>query len=628
MEWWVPATVLALSVLAIFIMYWMWPVNGNEQQPLGSFKLGKFCYPCSSPVDAQFGDVLFIAGKANVRNAQRRFFLHNTSGQTMTVRSFTFGGYNRRFGGSVTEMIQDNLMRQYGYSNVVAPGQVFSLDPENDAHVMYKGWYNGPLFIAYTLGSESDKPTYGVIGWAPMRLQDEVTKYRYFYDEALKKDLLSKLPKKTRSAFESILNRTADYTLARNASIHWETGSKIGGAKPLGVLSNDSNSQCRYVTTVNTFDSVNVHVPLAHLSIAFKNKPGHGRDVASCLRDIATVASSAIMDSSADLDNFMRQPDEGLAIFATVVATTLWFYVELSGIAVEIIADIVNVAIPGAGTALSVLYGLMDQATRMIAGSGILSQVPGIGNVLNDIGMQFANGNKITDIAEPFTAVLSAAATAAAGDLLNASKRSFQLAAKKALIAGIQKGAKIALVAGAKQLAKKFPKLNPVALDILVAVATIALDQGVGFVEGKVIPKGVEDAMKKGFKDNVFSGDVQVAIKDILNGQYAGAAAEIALIINDSKESLIQAGVEASGTAIIDLIGEQIGVAQSQLFPQGTGRGAGKEDWKPGSPGKDGYALSRRLWVNKQLAKFNFAKDAACWGDSTHRVAEITYFDN
>jgi hypothetical protein len=625
MEWWVPALVLSLAVL-LLVAYWLWPTEASGP-PLGSFKQGKFCYPCSSPIDAQFGDVLFIAGKANVPNAQRRFFLHNTSKQTMTVRSFTFGGYDRRFKDQVTEMIDDKLMRQYGYSNVVPRGQVFSLDPQNDAHVMYKGWYNAPLFIAYTLGAETDKSTYGVIGWAPMRLQDETTKYRYFYDEALKKDLLAKIPKKARSDMESILKRTAEYTLARNAAIHWETGAKIGEAKPLGVLSNDSNTQCQYVTTVNTFDSVNVHVPLAHLSVAFKNKPGHGKDAASCLRDIATVASATIMNASADLDNFMQQPDESWAIFATVVATSLWFYVELSGIAVEIIADVVNIAIPGAGTALSVIYGLMDQATRMFVGSGVLAQVPGIGNVLNDIGMQFANGNKITDIAEPFTAVLSAAATAAAGDLLNASRRSFSLAAKKALIAGLQKGAKIALVEGAKQLGKKFPKLNPIALDVLVAISTIALNNAAGFVEGAITGKGVEQAIQAAVKDKTFSGNAEQALKDILAGQYKGAAAEIALIINDNKESLIQAGVEATGTAIIDLIGEQISVAQSQLFPQGTGRGAGKEGWKPGTPGKQGYALSRKLWVNSQLAKMKFAKDAACWGDATHPIAELSYFN-
>lgn len=625
MEWWVPAIVLTLAVLLI-LAYWLWP-SGPQGPPLGSFKLGKFCYPCPSPIDAQFGDVLFIAGKANVVNAQRRFFLQNTSKQTMTVRSFTFGGYDRRFKDQVTELIDDKLMRQYGYSNTVAPGQVFSLDPQNDAHVMYKGWYNGPLFIAYTLGNETDKSTYGVIGWAPMRLQDEVTKYRYFYDEALKKDLLSKLPKKEQAAMESILKRTAEYTLARNASIHWETGSKIGEARPLGVLSKDSNTQCQYVTTVNTFDSVNVHVPLAHLSVAFKNKPGHGKDAASCLRDIATVASATIMNASADLDNFMQQPDESWAIFATVVATSLWFYVELSGIAVEIIADVVNIAIPGAGTALSVIYGLMDQATRMLARSGVLAQVPGIGNVLNDIGMQFANGNKITDIAAPFTAVLSAAATAAAGDLLNASRRSFEIAAKKALIAGLQKGAKIALAEGVKQLGKKFPKLNPIALDVLTIVATIALDKGTGFVKGKLVPAGVEDAMKTALKTYDLTPDVQQAFKNVLAGEYKNAAFEIAVIIDSKKEQLIQAGVEATGTAIIDLIGEQISVAQSQLFPEGVGRGAGKEGWKPGAPGKQGYALSRRLWVNSQLAKMKFAKDAACWGDATHPIAELSYFN-
>lgn len=203
-----------------------------------SFKSGNFCYPCASPIDAQWGTITYIAAWANKPIAQRRFVFWNTTNQVMTVRSFTFGGYDRKFGGQVTEMIAPNLMSQYGYSNVIQPGQVFSLDPENDAHVMYKGWYNSPIFIAYALGEENLK--YDVVGWAPMRLQDEKVTYKYFYDSKLKDEVKSQA-KKLEMDIDDVkdsLGVTKSYQMARNATIHWKTGSGYGGAsyaKPIST---------------------------------------------------------------------------------------------------------------------------------------------------------------------------------------------------------------------------------------------------------------------------------------------------------------------------------------------------------------------------------------------------------
>ena len=52
----------------------------------------------------------------------------------------------------------------------------------------------------------------------------------------------------------------------------------------------------------------------------------------------------------------------------------------------------------------------------------------------------------------------------------------------------------------------------------------------------------------------------------------------------------------------------------TQLVPKAKFKGKGKDDWELGSSGKDKYALDRKLWVNKELQKGKFAKDAACTG--------------
>jgi len=617
--------ILAVALLAIVLAV-VWWYNRRSGPPLGSYKSGDFCYPCASPIDAQFGSRLYIAGKANIDGAQRRFFLHNNSGQPMTVKSFTFGGYHRKWGGQVTEMILPNLMDQYGYSDSVAPGGVFSLDVDNDSHVMYKGWYNSPLFIAYCLGPETPDTQYTILGWAPMRLQDEVNTYKFFYDESLKRELLRKVPDDEREAYKSMLGQTAEYKLARNAAVHWETGSGPGKARALPTISTDKNSQCKYVTTVNTFDSVNVHVPLCHLSVKITGQPTRGNSIADCLRQIATVGSAAIMDKSADLDNFMKEPAEWMPILVTSIATALWFYVEFGGIAVNIIADIVNVIAPGAGTALSVLYDLMDEATKVLVSSGVLALVPGIGDQLNEIGMQFANGNTITDIAEPFIKVLDAGTAAAAGNFAKGGK----VAAQKGFIAAFKKGIKLAaktgLKIGAQMLAKKFPSWGSKAKPILMAVFTtainLAVNKGVGFAKGQFTAENVEEIMEVAVKGTEIEGDIKQVFSDILNGEYKGAAAEIALVLNDKKQDLLEKGLKASKKEVMNYISEQINVGTSQIAPP-SGPGVGKEKWEPGTPGKDGYALNRKLWVNRELQKDKFAKDAACSGNWV-----ITYHDS
>ena len=614
---------IALLVIVLAVVWWF---NHHRSNPaLGSYKSGDFCYPCASPIDAQFGSRLYIAGKANIDGAQRRFFLHNNSNLPMTVKSFTFGGYHRQFRGQVTEMILPNLMEQYGYSDSVAPGGVFSLDVDNDSHVMYKGWYNSPLFIAYCLGPETPDTQYTILGWAPMRLQDEVGTYKYFYDESLKKELLRKVPDDEQDAYKTMLNQTAEYKLARNAAIHWESGSSPGKARALPTISTDKNSQCKYVTTVNTFDSVNVRVPLCHLSVQFPSQPTRGNSIADCLRQIATVGSAAIIDKSADLDNFMQEPADWMPALVTSIATGLWLYVELSGIAVNIIADIINGIAPGAGTALSVLYELMDEATKQIASSGVLELVPGIGDQLNEIGMQFANGNSITDIAEPFIKVLDAGTAAAAGNFAKGTK----VAAQKGFIAAFKKGIKLAsktgLKLGAEMLAKKFPswgsKTGPLLVSVFSTAVDLGVNKGVGLVKGQFTADNVEEIMEVAVKGTDIEGSIKEVMTDILNGEYKGAAVEIALVLNDKKEELLEKGLNASKKEVIKYINQQINVGTSQIAPP-SGPGVGKEKWKPGTPGKDGYALDRKLWVNRELQKGKFAKDAACSGNWV-----ITYHD-
>jgi len=52
----------------------------------------------------------------------------------------------------------------------------------------------------------------------------------------------------------------------------------------------------------------------------------------------------------------------------------------------------------------------------------------------------------------------------------------------------------------------------------------------------------------------------------------------------------------------------------TQLVPKAKMKGRGRDDWKVGQSGQDGYALKRKLWVNRELQKGKFAKDARCSG--------------
>jgi hypothetical protein len=319
-------TVIIITIISIIIL--SKKKKGMIPSPTrqGNEKFKMVCLPNPSPMDAQFGSVLYIAGNSPVENAKRRFLLYNSSKFTMKVISFAFGGYDRRYNpqNGVTELIDEKLMEQYGYSNVVLPGGVFSLDPMNDKHVMYKGWYNSPIWIAYTLQNPSlaadivngyaSQPSvsslkYQVLGWYQMRLQDELSSYT---------------------------DSNGDKSqMIRNGCIHWKTGDNIGDARPLDLLGSDG--QCKYYTELYTFEPVNVKSVICDLGIIFPNTVylNDPVNLATCLRNIAMSGSALAMNSTIDIDNFMNKNELVSTIKNWIdnidpgISAILWIYTQI-----------------------------------------------------------------------------------------------------------------------------------------------------------------------------------------------------------------------------------------------------------------------------------------------------------
>jgi len=536
--------VFIILVSVLLLVVGVGVTRASSSGPLiSSFKAGDYCYPCSSPIDAQWGTTTFIAGWANKPRAQRRFVFWNNSGQTMTVRSFCFGGYHRKYGGQVTEMIADNLMKQYGYSNVINQGEVFSLDPENDAHVMYKGWYNSPIFIAYCLGNEGLK--YEVVGWAPMRLQDEVNEYRYFYDANLKAKVKSDI-KKLKIDGDDLLDtmdQKKTFKMARNAAIHWKSGSGYGGASPVKTISTNKDSQCYWVTELNTFDAVNVHVPLCHITVDFGRMTDYLKDVsnrAQCLRDIAAIASSKIMDSSADLDNFISPPDFDFGgLIADIVGISVFYILEASQVLALAVVAVINTIVPGSGFGLGMLVTALATFRKLlfVGGAQLAGLIPSVGDELQRFGMTAAGFGETTWVQET------------------------QRYSK--LFFGLARG----------------------------AVSAVGMNASQGF------SAAVEPLIKNLVIESAIWGTFQAAGKGY--DEYQKAANKMAEMV-----------VEKTADKTQEILLTQI----TQLVPKAQFKGKGKDDWKMGNSGKDGYALQRKLWVNRELKKGKFAKDARCSG--------------
>jgi len=623
MEW---SLLLVPFTIILIVVALIWYQTTPKTPRLGSFQKDNLCFPCASPVDAQFGDLTFIAGRATVPQAVRRFFLYNNSGKTMTVHSFTFGGYNRKFGGQVTEMISPNLMEQYGYKNVVPSGQVFSLDPKNDAHIMYKGWYNSPIFIAYTLGDASDAE-YAVLGWMPMRLQDDVVQYEYFYDNATQKNILSKMDPTSSQykTMENVLSTRKTFKMVRNACIHWQTGAGLGDARPLPGITNDKSSQCRWVTSLNTFNAVNVELPLCQLNIKFDKLTKHlesAENRVQCLRDIAIIASSKVMNSASDLPNMVELPLPDWKLnwqITSAIATALWLYIELSSVAVYVIANMINTEFPYAGTALSVMYSAMMAGTKGVLATNILRKVPLAGQVLNQISVEFLNGNKVTKMIEPFMIVAQVGLMAAVGDTVGNQKDKMADFVGRLISQAILAGLEIGLDKAAQKLKRILPEGSAPAVDVLqYALVTINRhtterpdSEWYHAFQSQKLKKHADMARLLTLLSKEAGSKLSATFVNLAKSETK--TREFFDILVDYTGDVMNEAMTKSAKELDKYIADQIDIVTTQLFPKATGKGTERDKYSIGKGGSK-YARDRKLWVNRELKRGKFAKDAQCSG--------------
>lgn len=274
---------------------------------------------------------------------------------------------------------------------------------------------------------------------------------------------------------------------------------------------------------------------------------------AQCLRNIAMVAASKIMDSSADLDNFITEPDfEWGGLVAEAIGLAIYFYIEIGQTLAVTVTTILKTVFPvlrfpPISFALGAFVTAMFTKYRLMAvGAGVVGGlIPGIGDELQRIGMTAAGMsqnewvNRVQQIAGAQFAMQRAAMAAIGGNLT--------------------------------QSAQEY------AANAATSMATAALT--------KLATKG------------------------------AGVASEeVQKVVNESVARIVE-----------DRLGEmdELYLASvTQLVPKAKFRGRGKDDWDVGSPGRDRYALDRKLWVNRELQKGKFAKDAACTG-----FWNVTYHD-
>lgn len=615
--------VIIIIIVTSFVIFWR--QTRSNPLPLTSFQKNGLCFPCASPVDAQFGDLTFIAAKAIQPNAVRRFFLYNNSDKPMTVHSFTFGGYQRKFGGDVTEWIAPNLMEQYKYTNVVPSGQVFSLDYKNDAHLMYKGWYNSPLFVAYSLGEDSSE--YQVLGWMPMRLQDQRVTYEYFYDKETQQNILSKIDPKTThyDTMKKVLTSRKTFKMVRNACIHWQTGKAIGDAAPLASISQNKNSQCQWVTPLNTFNAVNVQVPLCKLVVRLEKSTKHLQSLdnrVQCLRDIAIIGCSKVMNSSTELANIIELPLPDWKLNQQVmsaIATALWLYVELSSVAVYVIANIINADFPYAGTALSVLYSGMMASTKGVLSTNVLSKVPLAGQILNQIGMEFLNGNKVTKIIEPFLTVAQLALMSALGDTVGGQSDRISDFAGRLITTAIMSSLEYGLDRAADKLKSVLPKGSAPAVDVL-KTTLIIINTHTSQNPNSEWNLAFSTIKRKKHADlakllTLFSreADKKISKTYLKLAESEEKTEQFFDILVDYTGEVMDAAMIKSTKDLDKYIADQIDIVTTQLLPKAVGKGGEREQYSIGKGGAK-YALDRKLWVNRELKRGKFATNAQCSG--------------
>lgn len=515
-------------------------------------KFKMVCLPNPSPMDAQFGSVLYIAGNSPMENAKRRFLLYNSSKFTMKVISFTFGGYDRKYNpeNSVVELIDEKLISQYGYSDIVLPGGVFSLDPMNDKHVMYKGWYNSPIFIAYTLQNPSlaadiangysTQPSvsslrYQVLGWYQMRLQDELSSYS---------DGGGKDGNKTQ--------------MIRNACIHWKTGDNIGDAKPLDILG--TQGQCKYYTELYTFEPVNVKNVICNLGIVFPNTAylNDPVNLATCLRNIAMSGSALAMNSTIDLENFMNKNNLITTLKSWIdnvdpgISTILWVYTQI-----------------GKFMTNNGLINLLKNSVEYTKISNLPNEQLGV------IVDQFMSGNTAESISQKFLSFIGVFVDVLA-HYISENMATIILYIKNLII---------------ESIISAIRKLDVFSDDDLIALKNfldkIPLDKIKRIIIDKIIS---EIPIHLGKFNDVFSGGP--------NGKL--------------NEKFLTTFSDLSSRKIGEFITTQIEIVKAKfniILPA-----LGISEISHGKSGKKGYATQRKKWINSELKNGKLGLDARCSG--------------
>jgi hypothetical protein len=303
----------------------------------------------------------------------------------------------------------------------------------------------------------------------------------------------------------------------------------------------------------------------------------------------------------------------------SAIATALWLYIELSSVAVYVIANLINAEFPYAGTALSVMYNLMLITTKRVLATNILSKVPMAGQVLNQIAAEFLNGNKVTHIVEPFLVVAQVGLMAAAGDTVG--KEADRMADfigrvfAQAILSGLESG----LDKAAKRLKSILPEGSAPAVDVLqFVIVTINRhttenpgSEWFHAFQTSKIKKQADMArlltlLSKEAESKMSATFVNLAKSETKTREFFD-------ILIDYTGDVMNSAMEKTAVEMDKYIADQIDIVTTQLYPKATGKGAERDKYSIRSGGAK-YARDRKLWVNREMKKGKFAKDARCSG--------------